>query len=84
MNAPNLRWETQPGGGEFAYSGQAIIGLVTPLAADTSTWVYQVDGVAVRWITKPSGRVKGKVSAKRAVERAWSAWLEHAGLGNAA
>jgi hypothetical protein len=37
----------------------------------------------VKWISKGFGHVKSKASARRAVERAWDAWLSRAGLKDA-
>jgi len=74
-----LRWD-RFGDGELAMLGDVQIAMITPLASDPATWAYSVSGVALKWIAKGHGHVRGKASAKRSVERAWSAWLERAGL----
>lgn len=73
-----LRWERQHGGGWFAYSGDQIIGMV--VVRYDGAVAYVVDGVKTRHVTKGSGTVKSEGAAKRAVERAWQAWLDRAGL----
>lgn len=75
-----LRWEPFQGSSEIAYLGGNPIGMIGQLDADPSTWFYKVDGVAVKWIAKGFGHVKGKASARRGVERAFKAWLERANL----
>ena len=75
-----LRWEPFSGKSELAMLGEVQIAMITPLEADPATWVYSVDGVRVKWIAKGYGQVRGKASARRAVERAFAAWATQAGL----
>lgn len=76
-----LRWEPQDAAeAEYAYSGDAIIAIVVHQSVGERLWAYKVDGVHAKWVGKTNGRVQSKASAKRAVEKVWSAWLAHAGL----
>lgn len=77
---PALRWEPFQGDAELAMIGDVQIGMITPLAADPATWAFSVDGINVKWMTKRNGHVRGKASARRAVNRAWAVWAERAGL----
>ena len=74
-----LRWEKQTGGGWFAYSGEIIIGLVVERFDGQIAW-DATSAVQMKWTAKGSGVVKTIASGKRAVERAWRAWLARAGL----
>lgn len=76
-----LRWEPQQGAeAEYAYSGDAIIAMVVHQSVGERLWAYTVNGVEATWVGKVHGRVKAKATAKRAVEKVWAAWLNHAGL----
>lgn len=78
-----LRWELQRDGeNEYAYSGSLVMGIVVHQSVDEKLWVYKLDGVYAKWVGKTYGRVKTKSSAKRAIERAWAAWLDAAGLAS--
>jgi hypothetical protein len=75
-----LRWEKQRDGESwYAYSGDLVIGMVVK-RDHGEAWVYNLDAVHTRWIAKGHGEVETMPSAKRAIERAWAAWLERAGL----
>jgi hypothetical protein len=76
--SPGLSWEASRDGVQYAKSGALTIGTVGR-RVDGSVW-YSVDAVSTRWIAKGHGEVKTFRSAKRAVERAWAAWLAEAGL----
>lgn len=82
MSAPKLHlvWKPFSGESELAMLGNVTIAHITPMSAKPGTWAYSVDGIAMKWIAKGRGQVKGKASARRAVERAWTRWLRHAGL----
>jgi len=77
-----LRWEKQSGDieAEVACSGDAIIAHVVHQSVGERLWAYSIDGVHAKWVGKTHGRVKTKATAKRAVEKTWTAWLRHAGL----
>jgi hypothetical protein len=79
----SLRWEPFQGSSEQASLGEVPIAMIGQLSADPGTWWYTIDGVHVKWISKGFGHVKSKASARRAVERAWDAWLSRAGLKDA-
>lgn len=75
-----LRWEKQSSGGWYAYSGELVVGMVV-LRDHERAWVYDAsNAVNMRWTAKGYGEVKTAASARRAVERAWAAWLDRAGL----
>ncbi|MGV7119572.1 hypothetical protein [Sphingopyxis sp. 550A] len=76
-----LRWVKD---GQFtecwhAMSGNLEIGHVLRRSIDGQV-VYKVDAVSTRWITKGHGEVASIASGKRAIERAWQAWCNLAGL----
>lgn len=76
-----LRWEKEASPeAATAYSGDAIIGSIVHQSVGERLWVYTVTGVNVKWVAKGHGFVKSRASARRAVERAWATWLEHAAL----
>jgi hypothetical protein len=75
----SLRWEKQPNGGWFAFSGEIIVGLVVERFDHQIGW-DATSAVQMKWTAKGRGVVKTVASGKRAVERAWSAWLSRAGL----
>ncbi|QEH79929.1 hypothetical protein EIK56_18040 [Sphingomonas sp. C8-2] len=75
-----LRWEIFQGSAEQAFLGDVEIGMIGQLDDDPSTWWFKVDGIAVKWIAKGFGHVKGKAAARRGVERAFRAWAERAKL----
>jgi hypothetical protein len=66
--------------GEEAFSGNLSVGSYLCRTAEPRVWVYRIDAVSTKWITKGRGEVKSARSAKAAIERAWSAWLVEAGL----
>jgi hypothetical protein len=84
-----LRWEKQKpvAAGHspswFAYSGKLMLGMVVQVAAGPSkgVWTYSLSAVHTKWIAKGHGDVKSAATGKRAIERAWAAWLERANLG---
>lgn len=79
-----LRWEKQPSGGWFAYSGEIIVGMVVECSDGKIGW-SATSAVHMKWTAKGDGVVKTVAWGKRAVERAWAKWLERAALrGNAA
>lgn len=79
-----LTWEPFKGDAEIAKLGEVTIGMIVPVSADhvvPGTWAFQITGVDVKWIARrSSGHVKGKGPAKRAVNQAFSAWAERAGI----
>ena len=76
----SLRWEMQRDRESwYAYSGRLVVGMVVKRSTD-GRYAYSVGAVHTKWIAKGHGAVKSASSAKRAVDRAWSAWLEVAGL----
>ena len=78
-NEPKLRWEKHPKSPYWtARLGHIHIGYVC--IRHDGTIGYTVTGIHVKWITKGYGDVKSVSSGKRAVERAWRAWAEKAGL----
>jgi len=79
----SLRWEPFQGSSEQAFLGQVPIAMIGQIDADPAIWWFKVDGVYMKWIGKGFGHVKGKASARRAVRRAWAAWLERAELSHA-
>jgi len=76
-----LRWEEQRDGRSwYAYSGELVVGMVV-LRDHGEAWVYDAsNAVNMRWTAKGYGEVKSAAAAKRAVERAWAAWLGRASL----
>ena len=66
--------------GEEAWSGNLTAGSILYRRAEPRVWVYRLDAVATKWITKGHGEVSSARSAKRAVERAWAEWRREAGL----
>lgn len=73
-----LRWEKQACGSIFAYSGDLRVAMIG--RRDDGSVFYSVDAVHMKWIAKGHGEVKSIAYAKRAVEKAWAKWLEHADL----
>ena len=43
-------------------------------------YVYRVEGIDVKWITRRNNTVSSLRTAKKAIERAWSLWLVRAEL----
>lgn len=76
-----LRWVRDDSRPEcwLAMSGDLEIGFVLRRSIDGSI-VYKVDAVSTRYITKGHGEVASIASGKRSVERAWTAWMQLAGL----
>ncbi|WP_437871175.1 hypothetical protein ACSD7O_19600 [Methylorubrum extorquens] len=77
----SVRWEPKGQGCEMAYSGDLMVGMVVERddGAGGREWAYSVDAVHTKRITKGHGGTKSLRAAKAAVERAWTAWLVHAG-----
>ena len=78
-----IRWEKQASGGWYAYAADMIVGLAVQVQAPgehAGQWVYDLHGVNTRWTTKGRGYVKTCAQAKRSLERAWTAWIDRAGL----
>ncbi|WP_343611114.1 hypothetical protein [Novosphingobium sp.] len=85
MTAPapfGLRWEKpyKDNNCHHAMLGAVQIGAIGELAIEPGAWWYKVDGVDVKWLAKRNGQVKSRDSARKAVERAWVAWLKASGL----
>jgi len=62
-----------------AWSGSLQIGFVLKRSVD-GVWIYQLNAVFTRWITKGSGEVSSMQAGKRALRRAWLTWCREAGL----
>ena len=76
-----LRWEPQDTGSEYAYCGDIIIGMIVQPTVSPGRWVYDAtNAVNMKWTAKGRGEVATRAAARRAVERAWSKWLERTGL----
>lgn len=78
----SLRWEEKQNlGGRswWAYSGELVIGMVG-VRDDGTVWYSATNAVFMKYVTKGSGEVASVPSAKRAVRRAWSVWMDRAGL----
>ncbi|HTK34602.1 MAG TPA: hypothetical protein VL358_04840 [Caulobacteraceae bacterium] len=74
-----LRWEGR-GEHQTAFSGQLAVGSIGR-RSDGSCW-YHVTAVDLRYISRALNLHVGNIrTAKRAVERAWAAWLSRAELG---
>jgi hypothetical protein len=80
----NLRWDPDYPCVGSKDSGTAFLGDITigsyVRLNDGTGWIYRVDGIRTKWVSKGYGKVATKASAKRAVERAWKTWLQFAGL----
>lgn len=74
----NLEWTEERPGSWFAMSNRSDVGMV--IARDDGSVVYKLTAVHWRGITKGSGEVKTLAAGKRAIERAWAAWLDAYGL----
>lgn len=71
-----LRWEKQRAGVWHAYSGQIVVGMIGK-RDDGSCWFDVTGAVNLRGVAKPRNlRMKSIRSARRAVNTAWSRWLE--------
>lgn len=80
---PALRWEEiEHDGAWWAYSGDLIVGMVVKVIAGSraGVWTWQLSAVHTRYITKGSGDVRSASAGKTCLFRAWTRWLEHAGL----
>lgn len=75
----SLRWEEQDSGAWYAYSGTLVIGMCGP-GENGWIWWNASQAVNMRHIAKTHGELKSYATAKRAIERAWTAWLAEAGL----
>lgn len=75
-----LRWERQENGAYFAYSGTVIVATVVEVTVRPGEVHWKMDGVAAKWITKPSGFTSSIARGRRAVNRGWRRWLDAAGL----
>ena len=74
----SLRWEKLSEHGLVGYSGSVSIALVG--RRRDGPWVWQIDGVYMKWVATGRGERKTQAAAKKAAERAWSKWLVAAGL----
>lgn len=78
----SLRWEEQQNlGGRswWAYSHELVIGMVG-VRDDGTVWYSATNAVSMKYVAKGHGEVRSIASAKRAVQRAWSTWMDQAGL----
>jgi hypothetical protein len=73
-----LKWEERSPGGWFALRNGWVVGLV--VVRDDGVVIYEVTAVSTKWVTKGYGEVRSIASAKRGLERAWTAWLDAHGL----
>lgn len=76
-----LTWHRLEGFDGFeARSGELVVGVVLRRSTDGQITYDATYAVKTKWITKGRGEVATFASGKRAVARAWAAWLKAAGL----
>ncbi len=78
-----LRWEQQPEGNWYAYSGQVVVGMVVKLARPLDggqTHVWQLSKVHSIFGWKHNGHSKSAGTGKRSLGIAWKNWCEACGL----
>lgn len=77
-----LRWEPSTDGDiEHAFSGELAVGALGRSSANPRRWWWTATlAVHMRHIAKTNGEVASRATARRAVERSWSAWLKAAGF----
>jgi hypothetical protein len=80
--AAKLSWEEIGTGfdGFHGYSGDIAVGTVLRRSIDGIIVWTAHDAVHMKWTAKANGQAKSFDTGKRAVERAWTRWLERACL----
>lgn len=75
---PKLNWKELASGSHDAYSGSVFVGFV--LMMNDGRYLWELEGVRSPRTTKMRGFAKSMNRAKALLGRAWSRWLDHAGL----
>lgn len=77
------RWENKDRGdmkADYFYTGDLVFAMVVKQRGEERPWHYSVKAVFTKFITKGHGNVTTRETAKKAVERAFRDWCDHAGL----
>lgn len=72
-----LTWKPGEDGVHEGRSGEALVGIVRPIAGGAE---FSAIGVDMKNIQRASGRAANVYAGKLAVERAWRSWLRRARL----
>lgn len=78
-----LRWEQQPDGSLYAYSGDLVAGMVYQVSGEEGPahrWYWSFDIAPQNYIVKGRGHSKTQSSAKTSVSNAYHKWCTFAGL----
>lgn len=76
----SLCWKEQIPGSQYALSGDMIVGMIGQRSDAPGRWWWQIAAVHTKHIVAGSGEVRSAGAARKAVEKAWAAWLRHASL----
>jgi hypothetical protein len=78
-----LRWEAQPQGSLYAYSGDLVVGLVYQLSGEEGPehqWYWVFSLTPQNYIVKGRGHSKTQARAKTSLSNIYHEWCTFAGL----